>query len=93
MVTLVTKQDLWWDRRNEVSEHYERGKYSNILDGIRKHRGANFNHTFVSSSLNLLNFSTKDGALLRKTIEGYDSSLWIANYNNVIESIRSIMKD
>ena len=36
-ITLVTKQDLWWNNRLEVREHYSNGEYENLIQNIRKH--------------------------------------------------------
>ena len=91
LITLVTKQDLWWDNRKRVEEHYMNGEYGNLVSGLARYRGTHFDHSFVSCALNVLNFSTRDGQVLSKTTAGYDSTLWIANYNLVIEAIRSLL--
>jgi hypothetical protein len=36
MITLVTKADLWWDRRDEVLEHYTSGAYGRALESVRE---------------------------------------------------------
>ncbi|HYW07126.1 MAG TPA: hypothetical protein VE913_09235 [Longimicrobium sp.] len=36
MITLVTKADLWWDRRDEVLEHYTSGEYGRALESVRE---------------------------------------------------------
>jgi hypothetical protein len=91
LITLVTKQDLWWSERHIVRDHYEKGEYSKLLSELKTYRGVHFDHNYVSCALNILNFATRDGTVLKKNTAGYDSSLWIANYNRVIESIRSII--
>jgi hypothetical protein len=93
LITLVTKQDLWWDDRRLVREHYQEGEYSDLIAELSGHRGVHFNHAYVSCALNVLNFATSDGEILRKTVAGYDSTHWIANYNLVIESLRAIIME
>jgi len=34
-MTLVTKQDLWWDKRSEVRQHYETGRYDELIRRIQ----------------------------------------------------------
>jgi energy-coupling factor transporter ATP-binding protein EcfA2 len=47
MITLVTKQDLWWPDRQEVKKHYEVGEYNNIVQEIRSQLGqSNFSHAY-----------------------------------------------
>ena len=92
MLTLVTKQDLWWSDRSAVKAFYEGGEYNALIEELRNHKGiANFSHDYVSASLNLLNFRTYDGTVLTKTIAGYDSALWIVNFNNAINHIRGLV--
>jgi len=36
MVTLVTKADLWWDRRDEVLDYYTSGNYARALQSVKE---------------------------------------------------------
>jgi len=91
LITLVTKQDLWWDNRNTVQEHYLNGEYGKLVSDLAAYRGTHFDHSYVSCALNVLNFATSDGHILAKTTAGYDSTHWIGNYNSVIEAIRALL--
>lgn len=92
MLTFITKQDLWWSERQRVRDHYEKGRYNELIEELRKHKGtANFSHDYVSASLNLLNFKTED-ATLTETVAGYDNALRIANYHNAIKHIRGLVR-
>ena len=52
MITLVTKQDLWWTQRNKVEDHYRKGEYNAVIEEIRNARGSvNFKHRYLSASL------------------------------------------
>jgi len=39
MITLVTKQDMWWDQRDRVKRHYTDGKYNDFIEHISSQRG------------------------------------------------------
>lgn len=77
MITLVTKQDLWWKNRNEVKKYYEEGPYNEAIEKIRKKRGENnFRHDYLSVSLALNNLVTGNhDEVLALTTEGYDSNV------------------
>src|SRR3546814_13014133 len=48
MITLVNKQDLWWDRRDEVHRHYNNGQYRDIIEEFTNKKGSiNFQHEFI----------------------------------------------
>ncbi len=92
MITLVTMQDLWWDRRYEVKKHYENGQYDNLITEIRRKRGdMNFNHIYSSVCLNHINMRTQDEILLAKTTEGYDSHLMARNFQETMQQIKMLM--
>jgi hypothetical protein len=88
MITLITKQDLWWNDRVKVREHYQNGEYQDLIQEIRNHRGANnFIHEYKSASLILENFVDGAGELLLPTTAGYDQRIKSANFNNLIDEI------
>jgi hypothetical protein len=72
LVTVVTKQDLWWRERAAVRRHYE-GPYAEAVTALRNHVGEqNFTHTLWSASLVAKNLRDGDGSLLVPTAQGYD---------------------
>ncbi len=92
LITLVTKQDLWWDERTQVRQHYQNGEYGGLIEEIRRHKGdAHFSHDYASCALNLLNFRTQDGVVLKNTVSGYDKNLFVGNYNELIGKLRGIL--
>ncbi len=38
LITLVNKADLWWDRKDEVLEHYRKGPYAGAVAGQTRMR-------------------------------------------------------
>ena len=52
MVTLITKQDLWWNDRKAVRSHYVDGDYGKRIQKLASAIGErNFQHEFVPVSL------------------------------------------
>ena len=93
MITLVNKQDLWWDRKEEVQEHYINGEYNSVIEEIYKSKGEmNFVHEYVSCSLLNSNFRIGND-FGRNTIQGYDEPLKRANYGNFLNTLNSLINE
>lgn len=61
LLTVVTKQDLWWDQREDVRRHYE-GEYAEIVEGLRRRVGdKNLSHKTWSVSLIAKNLRDGEG--------------------------------
>ncbi|MGB7417309.1 MAG: hypothetical protein WA902_24145 [Thermosynechococcaceae cyanobacterium] len=76
MLTIVNKQDLWWDQRQAVRQHYEQAEYNQIVRKLTSTIGErNFQHEYIPASLTLGNFQTLSGELLRPTVSGYDQGI------------------
>jgi GTPase SAR1 family protein len=94
MITLVTKQDLWWPERDQVKSFYGQGRYNTFIEQVRQKRGdRNFRHVYWSTSLGILNYQTGRNELLRPNAEGYDQSLQQGNYSRLVESILNLTKE
>jgi hypothetical protein len=93
VITLVTKQDLWWNNRLEVNKHYVEGTYEQLIQNIRNKRGANnFIHEYRSTSLVMENFLSGDNELLIPTTQGYDQRLKFANFRYFLNAIESLFQ-
>jgi hypothetical protein len=93
VITLVTKQDLWWNNRLEVNKHYVEGTYEQLIQNIRNKRGANnFIHEYRSTSLVMENFLSGDNELLIPTTQGYDQRLKVANFRYFLNAIESLFQ-
>ncbi|MCP1535499.1 hypothetical protein [Methylorubrum extorquens] len=76
-VTLVTKQDIWWENRKEVKDYYENGDYFRRIDSYQKSLvRAHCQHEFISASLTLENVKTLAGDVLASTASGYDFEMY-----------------
>lgn len=92
MITLVTKQDLWWHQRDDVKNHYFDGDYNKAIEEIRAHKGnANFEHTYLSTSLLANNFNIGSD-VFKLVSEGYDEHIRIAHNNNLIEQLEAFLR-
>ena len=93
MLTVVTKQDLWWEERDVVKKHYESGTYMRFLDALKESKGTqNFHHEFVSASLVMNNLCSDSGEILFPTARGYDENLQIAHQKHLIDTLHDLIK-
>jgi GTPase SAR1 family protein len=93
LITLVSKQDIWWDNREQVKQYYINGDYGKLVQEIFRKKGSvNFTHEYQSASLVLENFISGTGELLSPTTEGYDQRLKFANFKNFLGTIEAILK-
>jgi len=73
ILTFVAKQDLWWDRRAEVRAFYGTGSYNDVVTRIQGVKGAHHcPHELVEGALTWRNLEDGVGAVLAKTVAGYD---------------------
>ena len=73
MVTVVAKQDLWFERQSEVQSFYEQGKYAEALAEIQAAKGTqNFQHEFVYTALTIQSLRDKTGRIITPNTAGYD---------------------
>ncbi len=93
MMTVVTKQDLWWNERIDVERFYRQGAYHKEIEKIKSRLGAaNFQHEFVSVSLVMDNFTTGNKRLLKPNTAGYDDNLRLLNQANLARVMGSLIK-
>ena len=93
MITLVNKQDLWWDEREKVESYYTEGEYDKIIQDIYSTKGtSNFVHEYISCALFNCNF--KIGSDFEKqTVKGYDEPLRQSNYNNFVNLLNRLIHE
>lgn len=106
-VTLVTKQDLWWNDRDQVKKHYSKtseqkpsretpAKETTYADQIKLLRdevgNTKFSHTLLSSSLANVNMQTSDNKLVVPTTGGYDAKLMYGNFANMLGALRQLYR-
>lgn len=73
LMTLASKQDLWWKDRAEAERFYTDGAWSERLTKLRTVRGGvRFSHEFCPASITMSNLKDPDGIVLFSTTGGYD---------------------
>lgn len=89
LITVVTKQDLWWGDRQDVRAFYENGRYAEIVTEIRNRVGEqHFTHKIWSASLLRRNIVDANRNVLRETTAGYDDLLQLRDHRKLLEMIR-----
>lgn len=91
LVTLVTKQDLWWHDNQQVERHYREGPYGGEIDEIADHKGQHsFRHELILGSLVIRNFVTGVGERLAETVAGYDEQYRVSSVRRLWESLDAL---
>ena len=92
MITLATKQDLWWPDRTLVDKHYRDGAYAAAIDKLQEaHHIAGFRHEYFSLALHSQNFADGGGNILLPTAEGYDDVLKYAHQEKLLQIIKGFV--
>jgi hypothetical protein len=92
LITLVSKQDLWWHERHEARSHYTNpdGDYAKLVAKMLLARGQHFEHTCLSASFEQLNLMTNTGELLAATAAGYDDRIQDANVQEFVRHFHAV---
>jgi hypothetical protein len=93
MMTLVTKQDLWWKRRVAVDRYYREKEYGTLIEEVRAARGArHFQHEFASTALVISNFSSGTGEVLAENVGGYNTPIQLAHLDMVLRILKGFAR-
>lgn len=91
LLTLVSKQDLWWPDRDEVEKHYREGAYGAQIQDLQAHLGQHhFRHEFAFASLVISNFNTGVGERLAENVGGYDHPLQVKSLRRLFEVVEAL---
>lgn len=88
LMLLVTKQDLWWDQRIDVENHYLQAKFAKgfrLLEENKKASG--FISARSSVSLSIQNLYNAYRQLIKSTVGGYDQLIQKANFGSFLTQI------
>lgn len=92
MLTIVTKQDLWWKHRKKVKDYYQKNEYNEMIEDIIRHKGAgNFVHEYISCSLVCKNLFDSNNFTICLTTSGYDEPLRLTNFNKTLEKTKEFL--
>ena len=88
MLSIITKQDLWWSDQAETQKRYEDGEYGKAIHEVVAARDRRqFRHEFVFASLVISNFDTGAGECLKRNCEGYDHRKHSQSLHRVFETL------
>jgi hypothetical protein len=93
MITLVTKQDLWWDNKEEVRRQYEQGDYATTIADLQQSlASAGFRHEYLYASLVIQNWRDQDGELLRQHSAEYDQVQQAASLKQLLRTLSGLLE-
>lgn len=85
MITLVSKQDLWWSKSPSVKAHYLEGDYGRKIQSFKESLvEKNFHHEFIPASLTVANLVSPTNETLALTSAGYDNLTHIQYLQNLL---------
>jgi hypothetical protein len=91
LLSVVTKQDLWWRQRAAVEARYGGAEYSGLVDQVIAERGAkSFRHEVVFASLVISNFVTGRGEPLAPNAAGYDHRQQMASLLRLTKTLNDL---
>jgi hypothetical protein len=93
VLTLVTKQDLWWKDRDRVTQHYLQGVYeAEILNMLGQYDPKNRRHETALASLVINNFRDGVGELIQPNTAGYDHREQVDSLRRLFEVVFGLME-
>lgn len=97
LVTLVTKQDLWWNERKEVHDWYTNPNkpYGKLVAKIQSDNTPFLMHRAVSAAFKIENFREHgtSSEILCNTAPGYEDSIRMWNLLNFIGMVTDLTKE
>lgn len=91
LLSLVTKQDLWWKKHSDVETHYRVGEYGVEIDNIIKKTNPKlFRHELCFASLTISNLISGANELLQPNTEGYDHARQASSLLNLFKTIDAL---
>lgn len=93
VLTLVTKQDLWWDERDDVEKYYTEGKYGKVVKECLGSKSEKlFRHETATASLVIRNLITGRDEIVKKTVAGYDAPLQEKSFEKLLQVFDGLMQ-
>ncbi|MCH7479136.1 MAG: hypothetical protein IIA14_13685, partial [SAR324 cluster bacterium] len=91
LLSVITKEDLWFDAYDLGWQHYSAGEYNDTIEGIRNAIGTrSFRHELVTMSLLIKDFVTGRNELLASSSQQYDQGKQAESANRFFAMISSL---
>jgi energy-coupling factor transporter ATP-binding protein EcfA2 len=92
LMSLVTKQDLWYDEIDEVRQHYSKGPYSEVISDIRSVRPeTTFRSELELVSLVISNLTAERDKILKKNVAGFDHRIQVQTLQALLNCIAQLI--
>ena len=93
LLSVVTKQDLWWKEADAVREWYSGGEYHRAVSDVSAARGAaGFRHEWLGVSLVINNYRSGEGEVLRTNTAGYDARRQVESLRRLFEAVHALLE-
>jgi hypothetical protein len=86
VITIVTKQDMWWNDRQKVLDFYTNGEYHETVKNVTNQ------HEVIPVALTVSNFETTNGEKLELSAKGYDFVTFLRYLENMRIKINTMIK-
>ena len=94
LVTVVNKQDLWWESRADVRAWYNDGRYGEqVNDFISEVGGRGIQHEFIPISSVVTNFVTPNNEMLASTCAGYDQATHLRHLHAFFNKVDAVLQE
>jgi hypothetical protein len=91
VLSVVTKEDLWWPGRQQVADEFTAGAYAAAIGQLKAARGQQrFRHECLPMSLVINNLSTAENELLSRNAEGYDHKRQVSSVRKLFEMLNAL---
>lgn len=91
LLTLVAKQDLWWQGRSNVVKHYSTGTFGKTIKKLLVEKGPQkFHQETAFASLVIQNFTDGNGIRLKTNCAGYDHPLQLDSLRKLFETVDAL---
>ena len=92
MITLVTKEDLWWDQRDAVHAHYEQGTYNKTIEAVVNVRKTlPLQHEYLYASLVISRMITEQNDVFAENVAGYDQHIQYAHQERLLTALLALV--
>jgi energy-coupling factor transporter ATP-binding protein EcfA2 len=92
LLTVVTKEDLWYSDTQAVNAYYAEGAFGTALKNLVTDKGQQlFRHEASTASLVISNWTTSTNESLVKNTAGYDHAKCVGSIRRLMECLESLI--
>jgi hypothetical protein len=93
VISVINKEDLWWDKKGHVIAHYSDGEYGNIIRSMQGHLGAaRLHHEIIYLSMLIGSLTTGRQERLAANVAGFDSELQFQSIRQALNTLEAVQK-